>query len=371
MNSFASSRRAGAFTLVEMLTVIAIIAILAAFLLPVLSQSQLRAKRAWCESNLRQLGIAFHTFANDHNGKFPMAVSTNDVGSMEFVQNGFTAGETFYTSFRHFQSLSGELGRPAILICPTDTRLAAANFSALQNENVSYFVGVDADFGKPGSILAGDRNLATNSLQHPTILQMGAGSWLRWTRELHQFKGNILFADGHVEEWNNSALTSAENGLPEHASLFLPSVKPDENMPIAGQRFSPAPSAAVPPGNQSSRAPGAASSEAKSFNGTRTAPAGVENPPGANRTLPTASVAPGGTAASDNNDLTMSPFDQRLARSLRHFLEWSYFLLLLLLLLFLAYKLWRRMQKQNAQRQMARLKQDAEESTLDSDTSFR
>ena len=77
-----------AFTLIELLCVMAIIGVLAALLLPVLSQGKARAQRIQCVSNLRQAGLAFHSFAHDHNGRFPMQISTNAGGSMELVQAG-------------------------------------------------------------------------------------------------------------------------------------------------------------------------------------------------------------------------------------------------------------------------------------------
>ena len=86
MDSGRSKNRCGAFTLIEMLVVIAIIGILAAMLLPTLALGKARAKRIQCISNLRQTGVAFQMFANDHSGRYPMQVSTNDGGSQEYVQ---------------------------------------------------------------------------------------------------------------------------------------------------------------------------------------------------------------------------------------------------------------------------------------------
>ena len=60
------------FTLVELLVVIAVVAILAALLLPAISQMAARGKSLKCLSNLRQIGTAFHLYANDNNGAFPL-----------------------------------------------------------------------------------------------------------------------------------------------------------------------------------------------------------------------------------------------------------------------------------------------------------
>lgn len=64
----------GGFTLVELLVVVAMIAMLAALLLPALSTAREKGKSAVCQSNLKQLGIAFAMYWNDYNDYLPPAV---------------------------------------------------------------------------------------------------------------------------------------------------------------------------------------------------------------------------------------------------------------------------------------------------------
>jgi prepilin-type N-terminal cleavage/methylation domain-containing protein len=67
----ARVRRSNAFTLLELLVVIAIIAILAAILFPVFAQAREKARQAACLSNMKQIGIGLIMYASDYDSQYP------------------------------------------------------------------------------------------------------------------------------------------------------------------------------------------------------------------------------------------------------------------------------------------------------------
>jgi prepilin-type N-terminal cleavage/methylation domain-containing protein len=66
-----TTSRVGGFTLVELLVVISIVALLVAILLPALGKARGVANMTKCSSNLRQVGLLEHNYANDYDGLIP------------------------------------------------------------------------------------------------------------------------------------------------------------------------------------------------------------------------------------------------------------------------------------------------------------
>ncbi len=102
-----------AFTLIELLTVIAIIAILAALLLPALSRTKDRARRTTCSSNLRQVNLAIHLYADDFADSLPILPNPNP------YPNGI--GAYYKQLVKGYVGLTG-LASPTekVFTCPSD-----------------------------------------------------------------------------------------------------------------------------------------------------------------------------------------------------------------------------------------------------------
>jgi prepilin-type processing-associated H-X9-DG protein len=201
MKSISRRFNQSAFTLVALLVIVAVLAILAAMLLPALAKAKTKSTRINCVNNLKQCGLAFRIWEGDNGDKYPMDVPLAKGGTKEF--------DTGADTFRHFQVMSNELSTPKILICPADTRSVADNFARLKNQNVSYFVGLEANDANPQRFLDGDRNLTDASESQNGILKLVPGGPIGWTSAIHNNQGNVGLADGSVQQYSSSALREA------------------------------------------------------------------------------------------------------------------------------------------------------------------
>jgi competence protein ComGC len=193
-----------AWSRVELLITLVVLGFLVCLAIPWLIRSRNRARSICCNCNLKQVTLGFKVWANDHLGKYPMEVSITNGGTMERA--------TGAAVFPHFQVISKELVTPFILVCPADKqRSPATNFLTGFNDNkLSYFVGVDATDSLPQTLLAGDRNIATNGVPLPRGLHgITSRQTAGWTQDLHRDKGNIGLADGSVQTASSDFLAAA------------------------------------------------------------------------------------------------------------------------------------------------------------------
>ncbi len=197
-----SHQRIRALTKIEVVVIVAALAILAALFLPALATAKRRPSRINCVSELKQIGIAFRIWEGDHNDKYPMQVPVADGGTMELAATGNVAAT--------FLVMSNELSTPRFLVCFADTkRIAATNFSAgLNNSNISYFIGVEVTNEiNPQMLLVGDDNFAIGGMPVKSgLLQLSTNASIAWTAARHQFAGNIGMADGSVQQVTTDGL---------------------------------------------------------------------------------------------------------------------------------------------------------------------
>jgi prepilin-type processing-associated H-X9-DG protein len=203
MKPRVSHQSTTALTLVEVLVVIAVLVVAVALILPVLAIAKRKSSRISCANDLKQVGIAFRLWEGDNNNKYPMAVSVTNGGAMELIATGNVTA--------CFQVMSNEVNTPKILLCPNDaSRVWATDFFTLNNSNISYFVGLDADESKPRTFLSGDDNFAMNGVPVKSgRLDISTNTLLFWTAARHKFAGNIGLADGSVRQSTTDGLRQA------------------------------------------------------------------------------------------------------------------------------------------------------------------
>lgn len=117
-------RFAQGFTLIELLVVIAIIAILAAILFPVFARARENARRASCQSNLKQLGLGMLQYSQDYDESYPIGNSW-----AAGVNLGWGWASRIYPYVKSQQ----------VYVCPSISNKATASISYVYNLAVGRF----------------------------------------------------------------------------------------------------------------------------------------------------------------------------------------------------------------------------------------
>lgn len=104
--------RPSAFTLIELLVVIAIIAILAAILFPVFARARENARRASCQSNLKQIGLGIMQYTQDYDERLPASVANN-------------GGDSSHSLSYYVQPY---IKSTQVFRCPSDTTTTATSY---------------------------------------------------------------------------------------------------------------------------------------------------------------------------------------------------------------------------------------------------
>jgi prepilin-type N-terminal cleavage/methylation domain-containing protein/prepilin-type processing-associated H-X9-DG protein len=222
---------AGAFTLVELLVVVAVIGILAALILPALASARDASRRAACLGNLRQTGLAIHIYADDSFGNIPYGPkappftspasfypSTGAPTSLLSLRNGAPAG----LGLLLHDYLANQ---PKVLFCPgsdqpLDSNAELAKVGVTQAQ-CSYY------YRHGGNTLLFDNASTTNAPEHIRLDNLGNNRKGQPIRALvmdteflcppglesfniiprtnhRQRLVNVLYADGHTASRLNS-----------------------------------------------------------------------------------------------------------------------------------------------------------------------
>ena len=122
-NRAASSKSAKAFTLIELLVVIAIIAMLLAILSPALRKIQSVAKRVYCQTNLKQITVAWHLYLDDNDDCFYQKPNFNhSFGGWKGKGSGADPCEhpRFLNPYLQLPLKISEEGEAKVFRCPAD-----------------------------------------------------------------------------------------------------------------------------------------------------------------------------------------------------------------------------------------------------------
>lgn len=216
------SRRQNAFTLVELLVVIGIIALLISILLPSLNRARESAQSVACKSNLRQIGMALLDYTTRNQGWLP-SVDTQD-GNVTLNRFWFAKLDNYFvTEKQHVWSAESK-----VWLCASDNIVRGPTGSTWQT--ISYGYNLELGYYSETTPAVWTAKLKVNQISQPTnkvvagdaagqannayrMFIEGGNYWQTPPAYRHNSRANILFLDGHVIDGVQAEISNPIHGL--------------------------------------------------------------------------------------------------------------------------------------------------------------
>ena len=227
------SRRVGAFTVIELMVVIGIIALLAALLFPVLSKAKKTSQGVWCENNLRQLQLSWHLYSDESDGKLvrnqDRGTTTNRTWAAGWLNNTKPAADNT-NEIKIMNALLGAYSKTIKLYkCPGDKsvdkgngrpRVRSVSMNAYMNGygmglNTNYFnYRTMSEIDSPSDrwVFIDEREDSINDCYFRVGLDEEVVR--DFPASYHNWAGALSFADGHMEihKWKTPNITKPIQG---------------------------------------------------------------------------------------------------------------------------------------------------------------
>jgi prepilin-type N-terminal cleavage/methylation domain-containing protein/prepilin-type processing-associated H-X9-DG protein len=193
-----------AFSLVELLVVISIIALLAALLLPALGRAKDKARAVYCLNNLRQWGVATHAYILDHDDFLPNEGFGSPTTAPQFTNGWYyhlpvSISLPPYVTMTWRTNTGADPGR-SIWICPSNPRRSNGKNLFHYCLNEEYDDTADSDHSVKYSTLKQPSNLVWmfDSMKLPAV---GPANFVH--TNLHSQGAQFLFLDGHSRHFKS------------------------------------------------------------------------------------------------------------------------------------------------------------------------